>query len=757
MTETYELCTRDSRALLHHQLSATDFNGNFNYVPYQQFNEKGSQVWSNLMSADWAWKQADLIAQDPSNHNVMFVPVISGSDKTTVSVFCLMCFFLYPKLYHSCLTLVFEPLKAGMTTPKVVRCPDGHFQRVIYGLGPYIADYPEQVWLADIVQNWCPKCDAHPTRLDSTGTTGGLRRTQQKTDYFISVFDPGILWDDFGIHSDIVPFTHDFPCTNIHELLSPDLLHQVIKGTFKDHLVTWVNEYLHLEHEEARAQEIIQDIDWCDSISVVPPFPGLRRFPDGRDFNQWTGDDSKALMKVHDIRLLTLLNIYIHLKVYLAAITGYVPTKMVQCLSAFLDFCYIARHNAITYEGLQELEASLEHFHLLRQVFIDTGVWVDISLPRQHPLVHYARSMCLFGSPNGLCSSITESKHIKAVKEPWRRSSRYNTLIQMLWTISQLDKMAAARSMFTSKGMMKGSTLSYMEMIDAGGAPEPLALDLDDENDENDDLGPVLGPKVLSSIDLAHSPQHSYPSSLVDLATHIGQPHLPGAFRRFLWEIVNSDSLLSLSQVPLNDCPNFYGRISVFHSAIAHFYAPSNLCGAGGMYHELIHSNPNWHGEYARYDTVFVETNPELPGMQGMIIGRVILFFSFNFESCHHSCALIHWLVPVSDSPDAETGLWVVQPEFERNGHCSLQVVSLDSIARAAHLLPIFGSSPLPEDFHFSQSLDAFRTYFVNCFFQLVTCQQAVSRKKSQKVHKQTHQTRYVVMYFDQELNLVCC
>jgi hypothetical protein len=34
------------------------------------------------------------------------------------------------------------------------------------------------------------------------------------------------------------------------------------------------------------------------SISLVPAYPGLRRFPDGRDFKQWTGDDSKALMKV---------------------------------------------------------------------------------------------------------------------------------------------------------------------------------------------------------------------------------------------------------------------------------------------------------------------------------------------------------------------------------------------------------------------------------------------------------------------------
>jgi hypothetical protein len=38
--------------------------------------------------------------------------------------------------------------------------------------------------------------------------------------------------------------------------------------------------------------------NWIDSVSAVPAFPGLRRFPDGRDFSQWTGDDSKALMKV---------------------------------------------------------------------------------------------------------------------------------------------------------------------------------------------------------------------------------------------------------------------------------------------------------------------------------------------------------------------------------------------------------------------------------------------------------------------------
>ena len=61
------------------------------------------------------------------------------------------------QMYHACLAHVFNPLKPGMTIPEVVRCPDGHFCRAIYGIGPYIADYPEQVWLTAIVQGWCPK------------------------------------------------------------------------------------------------------------------------------------------------------------------------------------------------------------------------------------------------------------------------------------------------------------------------------------------------------------------------------------------------------------------------------------------------------------------------------------------------------------------------------------------------------------------------------------------------------------------------
>jgi hypothetical protein len=99
--------------------------------------------------------------------------------------------------------------------------------------------------------------------------------------------------------------------------------------------------------------------------------------------------------------------------------------------------------------------------------------------------------------------------------------------------------------------------------------------------------------------------------------------------------------------------------------------------------------------------------------MQGMAIGHALLFFSFTFHDCYYPCALIHWLVP-GDEPDEDTGLWVVQPKFGANGRCTLAVIHLDCVARGAHLLPVYGLSFIPEDFYFSDALDAFHAYFVN-------------------------------------------
>ncbi|KAF8805477.1 hypothetical protein BYT27DRAFT_7073831, partial [Phlegmacium glaucopus] len=214
MLKTYELCFRDPRIVLLSQIALPDLQDHFNYVPYMQFNEKKDCVWSNLMSGSWAWDEAvrnDIIRDNPLARGSMLIPIVAGSDKTTVSVAtghqefhpvyvgagnmdntarCSRSLGMEPvtllpipksnkkhwkwtefqtfcrQLYHTSLMCVFLSLKPSMTTPEVVCCPDGHFRRIIFSLGPYIADYPEQVWLAGVVQNWCPVCKATPDNLD---------------------------------------------------------------------------------------------------------------------------------------------------------------------------------------------------------------------------------------------------------------------------------------------------------------------------------------------------------------------------------------------------------------------------------------------------------------------------------------------------------------------------------------------------------------------------------------------------------------
>jgi hypothetical protein len=61
------------------------------------------------------------------------------------------------QLLHSSIAKILMSLKRWMTQAKVTKFGDGHWRRVVYGLGPYIADYPEQCMLACVVSGWCPK------------------------------------------------------------------------------------------------------------------------------------------------------------------------------------------------------------------------------------------------------------------------------------------------------------------------------------------------------------------------------------------------------------------------------------------------------------------------------------------------------------------------------------------------------------------------------------------------------------------------
>ncbi|KAI0357042.1 hypothetical protein OH77DRAFT_1531956 [Trametes cingulata] len=700
--ETYHINTRDIKQVLMNMAASPEFDGKWDYTPFEEYTGENNRRYAHLMSGRFAWRQADQIAQDPATHGSMLCIAVLGADKTTVSVatghqefhpvyasagnihndmrrahceaVTPLTFLPIPKaarrfanteefrifkkqLYHAALRQILEPLRHGMTTP--------------------------EVYVSGVVQGWCPKCRARPDELEKIGAP----RFRAHTECLYETFEISTLWDTFGVNGDVRPFTYDYPRADVHELLSPDILHQVIKGTFKDHL-NWVEEYVYLMADsDAAAKEVMDDID--RRIAAAPAFPGLRRFPEGQNFSQWTGNDSKALMKV-----------------FLPAIVGHVPDDMVRCLAAFLDFCYLARLSSHDSATLRAMDDALSRFHALRHIFEDVGIRPDgFSLPRQHSLVHYVHSIKLFGSPNGLCSSITESKHIAAVKIPWRESNRHNCIGQILKSNTRSSKLSAARAEYGRRGMLEDDVLIYtlrghQAALDARFREELEALEAPDAH------------RVESSVDFGEKP--TYMQRLHSVSTIRGLPRLHESIRRFIYDQLNPE-LDGADDVPLHHCPDVphHIRLGVYHSAAAVFYAPSEVSGPGGMHRELIRSNPSWYGQYPRYDTVLVNVDPTQPGMRGMLVARVRLFFSFTFDYQKYPCAFVEWFAPQDDAPDPVTGMWTVVPEMV-GGERVTGVIHLDSIVRACHLMPVFGSTSMPYNCHFSNSLDAFKAYYVN-------------------------------------------
>ncbi len=157
---------------------------------------------------------------------------------------------------------------------------------------------------------------------------------------------------------------------------------------------------------------------------------------------------------------------------------------------------------------LEQMDNALQRFLQYRPVFEEHGIRLDgFSLPRQHSLFHYILAIQLFGSPNGLCSSITESKHIPVVKKPWRASSKNYPLLEILQRNVRLSKISAARIDFAHRGMLRGDVLTATR-IEVGDMDEDdyippedicpvLDDDMDDEDDEND-VGDMGGSRVES-------------------------------------------------------------------------------------------------------------------------------------------------------------------------------------------------------------------------------------------------------------------
>ncbi|KAJ7759411.1 hypothetical protein DFH07DRAFT_772221 [Mycena maculata] len=128
----------------------------------------------------------------------------------------------------------------------------------------------------------------------------------------------------------------------------------------------------------------------------------------------------------------------------------------------------------------------------------------------------------MFGAPNGLCSSITESKHIKAVKKPYRRTNHNKPLSQILLTNQRLDKLAAAHIDFATCGMLDGALLPPPPPLrDGSASPAP-----ENPDDVHVDNGAIEGATCIGEVKLAKTYVHRVPRDVHELALYMEQLRL---------------------------------------------------------------------------------------------------------------------------------------------------------------------------------------------------------------------------------------
>ncbi|KIK20998.1 hypothetical protein PISMIDRAFT_12622 [Pisolithus microcarpus 441] len=596
MHDEYDIWFRDPHKVVQNMLANPEFSKGMDYRPFREYDTKCStQRWQNFMSGDWAWHQADIIAQDPDCLGSMFVPIILGSDKTTVSVATGQNDY-YP-LYLSVGNIHNNTFKPGMAKPEVMLFGDDHYRRVIYGLGPYIADYEEQALLTTLA-----RCLAYHNNLDNDNA---LHRCHDHAELLIAEFALDALWNEYGIVGELVPFTNDFLRADIYELIAPDLLHQIIKGAFKDHLVEWVEKYLCHTHGDAHANEILDDID--RHIAAVAPFT--------------------SSTACHE----TLQATY--------------PVVWGTEWSLFVD------HRVKACEGCQEAVPAHQQ--------VDFESW---------------------GMLEGTC---------------------------LLTVLDQLASHNATR-------MRPIEANQWLSDEDKDELEDPLVSASIDES--RGDYEDVNGPRVEAHVCLARSRQQNRAATIVALADELHIPNLSELVRAFLVGQLYPDNNHDPTDIPHLECPGYEGRISIHNSASSTFYAPSNLSGVGGMHCEYIRAAPMWRQEGPRYDCAFVITDPELEGMHGMDVARILCFFSFKAGGIFYPCAIVRWFDRLGEAPDELTGMWMVRPSFTSNHQCNLAVIHVDTIFRAAHLIPIYGRDFVPREISPCHSYDAFYGFYVNKF-----------------------------------------
>ena len=268
------------------------------------------------------------------------------------------------------------------------------------------------------MENQCLICKVHPNQWGSPEPSPA--QNKQGTIELLgkkAINSPDLTFKEQYTHKGLQPIFPPFwahlPFSNIFQSFTPDLLHQLYKGVFKDHMVKWCTEIISEKELDA----------W---FKAMPSYVGLQHFKDGiSGVLQWMGSKHKAMEKV-----------------FVGMMDGVVADeRMMQTISAAIDFIFLSSLQAHTMEFFTAMSQRLKVFHRNKHVFVKLEAHSPghSNIPKIHSMIHYVELICRFGSADGFNTELPECLHIDYAKNAYQASNKKDYMIQMIKWLSRQE------------------------------------------------------------------------------------------------------------------------------------------------------------------------------------------------------------------------------------------------------------------------------------------------------------------------------
>ena len=325
-------------------------------------------------------------------------------------------------LFHSCIRVILEPIRAAGKDGVPVTSGDGVTRRGHPIYAAFCGDYPEQVQVNGVKTGECPTCGvAHENLGDFDKDDRHAFRDLEAVLELLSLADDAPA--DFlkacreaGIKPIYQPFWQGLPYADPFLAIAPDVLHQLYQGVIK-HLVAWVIKAFGAEEVDARCRRL-------------PPNHSARLFTRGiSHLSRVTGQEHSDMARI-------LLGLVVDLPLP----DGQSPIRLVRAVRAMLDFCYLAQYPVHSTRSLDALDDALHRFHQNKDVFVDLGVRTGWEIPKLHWLEHYRQAIERLGTADNFNTEYTERLHIDMAKDAYEATNGKDIYSQMTIWLERKEK-----------------------------------------------------------------------------------------------------------------------------------------------------------------------------------------------------------------------------------------------------------------------------------------------------------------------------